>query len=56
MQKIRGCLTADELELLLQYYSRKRGDRAALAEQYHMTLDQLYDEIERLKRRILCSL
>ena len=56
MQKIRDCLTADELELLLQYYSRKRGDREALAVQYHMTLEQLYDEIERLKRRILCSL
>lgn len=56
MQKIRDCLTAEELELLLQYYSRKRGDRETLAAQYHMSLDKLYDEIERLKRKILCAL
>ena len=56
MQKIRDCLTAEELELLLRYYSLKRGERGELAEQYHMTLDKLYDEIERLKRKILCSL
>lgn len=56
MQKIRDCLTAEELELLLRYYSLKRGGREALAAMYHMPLDQLYDEIERLKRKILCSL
>ena len=55
LRKIRECLSVQEFQLLLEYYSLKRGCREELAAQYGMTIHQLYDEIERLKRKILCS-
>ena len=56
ISKIKECLTAQEFRFLYDYYSLKRGNREKLAEQYGMTQSQLYAEIKRLKKKILCSI
>ena len=46
------CLTKEEQELLTAYYEAKHGTRNKLAKKYHMTIYELYREIERIKKKI----
>jgi RNA polymerase sigma factor (sigma-70 family) len=46
------CLTKDELELLTAYYEAEHGTRSTLAQEYHMTIYELYREIDRIKKKI----
>lgn len=46
------CLTEREKAILTAYYTAEHGHRETVAAQYNMTLDQLYREIERLKKKL----
>lgn len=50
-QQFEG-LTKQEQELLIAYYEAEHGTRSALAQEYHMTIYELYREIERIKKKI----
>lgn len=47
------CLTLDERELLTEYYS-ERGHKSELAAKHNRSLYSLYNEIDRIRKKIIC--
>lgn len=54
-QSALECLTKDEYRLLTEYYSTDRGKKDILAARYDMTIYDLYKEIDRIKKKIVCK-
>ena len=52
LDHLRAVLSEEDIQLLSDYYSAKHGERKAVAAKYGLTLAELYDQIERIKRRI----
>ena len=46
------CLTEAELSLLTAYYNAPRGEKSTVAKQHGMTLYALYNEIDRIKKKL----
>lgn len=55
-ERVCACLSDQEQQLLLAYYSEKNGSRIAVAAQYGMTPVQMYRRVHRLREKVRAHL